>query len=147
LAAFGPWGVSQVTGRSQAGRLEALLTKQGVLTAGRWREGSPAPSWTWSEQQQIRTALFDLAIAGQLDRLRPWFQGLACDPFAPPGISLTRLQARLGTGYDAPAPPRKTVSFSSPSPYAILKIPSGAHVAGPINQWALQYNTVVSIAT
>jgi Domain of unknown function (DUF4153) len=152
LAAFGPWGVSQVTGRSQAGRLEALLTERGVLAAGRWREGSPAPKWTGTEQQQIQTALFDLATAGQLDRLKPWFQGLADDPFAAPGISLTKLQSRLGAGYglgtvySSSTTPRETVRFFSPSRQSILKIPSGGYVIGLINWWVGQ-RTAESIPT
>jgi hypothetical protein len=134
LAAFGPWGVAQVTGRSQANRLEAFLTERGVLAAGKWREGSPVPSWTQSEQQQIRTALFDLAIAGQLGRLEPWFQGQVNDPFAPPGITLTKLQSRLGAGYGAPARPRQIINFESSSP-AVLKIPSPAVLVGPFHPW------------
>jgi Domain of unknown function (DUF4153) len=145
LAALGPWGVSQVTGRSQAGRLEALLTERGVLTAGRWREGSPVPKWSGAEQQQIRTALFDLAIAGQLDRLKPWFQGLSDDPFAAPGISVTKLQARLGAGYDATAWQRETINFASNSP--VLKVPSAAYVIGPFHRWDLGPNRTNAVST
>jgi hypothetical protein len=134
LAAFGPWGASQVTGRSQAGRLEALLTERGVLASGRWKEGNPAPTWTGKEQQQIRSALSDIAITGELERLRPWFQGLSDDPFAPPGISLAKLQSRLGAGYDGAHRLRETINFASPG---VLKIPSGAYVIGPIQRWQL----------
>jgi len=137
LAAFGPWGVSQVTGRSQAGRLEALLTERGVLDAGRWREGSAAPKWSAAEQRQIQTALIDLSVAGALDRVRPWFQGLADDPFASPGVSLAKLQSRLGAGYGVAVRWRETINFVSPSP-AILKITSEAYVIGPLHPWELQ---------
>jgi hypothetical protein len=147
LAAFGPWGASQVTGRSQAGRLEALFAERGLLASGRWQEGKPVPAWKWKEQQQIRTALFDLSISGELERLKPWFQGSANDPFAPPGITLTKLESRFGASYGSNPPPRETVSFSSPSPRAILKIPSGGYAIGPINQWALQNGAVASIST
>jgi hypothetical protein len=132
--------VSEVTGRSQAVRLEALLTGRGVLTAGKWREGNPAPKWTAAEQEQIRTSLSDLAIAGQLGRLKPWFQGLADDPFAQPRISLTKLQTRLEAGYGTPGRPYQNIYFSTSLPM-VLKTPHQAYVIGPLTQWAKPIST------
>jgi hypothetical protein len=135
LAAFGPWGVSQVTGRSQSARLEAFLTERGVLSSGKWREGNPAPTWTWKERQQVQAALLELSNTGQLGRLKPWFQGAADDPFVVPANSLTNLQVRLGVNFavaDRRSP--ETVNFVTSSPM-ILKIASAAHLAGPIHLW------------
>jgi hypothetical protein len=146
LAAFGPWGVAEVTGRGQAARLEALLTERGVLAAGRWRDGNPVPTWTGKEQQHIRSALFDLAITGQLDRLKPWFQNLANDPFAPPGVSVTKLQARLGAGYDGAAWQRETINFISHSP-TVLKVSFGAYVIGPFHRWDFGPGRVKGVST
>ena len=98
VTAFGPWGIADVSVRSQFGRLEALLTAKGLLADGHWRE--PAGPIPWDRQADSPPAEKDGAIlvgdddravaAGaldvlaqthQLDRLQPWFEGQPDSPF------------------------------------------------------------------
>jgi hypothetical protein len=81
LAAYGPWSLSEVTGRSQTNRLEALLTAKGLLAGGKWQDGQSL-NWNGNEQQTIVTALDALDRTNQLHRLSPWFEGVADTPFA-----------------------------------------------------------------
>jgi hypothetical protein len=99
LGAFGPWGIADVSARSQFARLEGLLIAKGLLIDGRWRENHGPIAWDKlpagqhiapgtavlvgdDDRRIASTALDVLATTGELDRLQPWFAGQSDDPFA-----------------------------------------------------------------
>ncbi|MBZ0269949.1 DUF4153 domain-containing protein, partial [bacterium] len=76
VTSFGPWGAYATAERSQIGRMEALLTEQGLLVDGRAVVAtSPPPREVTRELSAIARYLMRHHGA---DGLRPWFEdGLA----------------------------------------------------------------------
>lgn len=130
LAAYGPLSVTEVTGRSQARQIEALLTAKGALAGGKWQEKQHL-TWAHDEQQKLITALDALELTSQLGRLKPWFEDTANSPFAGTGWRAS-LNARLNVGTYAEAQPQTILSFKTSQPRAV-KVPSESILFGPIN--------------
>jgi len=71
LSSFGPWGAAGVSQRSQAGRLERLLARNGLLAAGRLQKAArPVPV---EDEVEISRAVRFLADRGALAEIAPWF--------------------------------------------------------------------------
>ena len=87
ITAFGPWGVSSVSARSQFDRLEKFAIENGWIADGKWK-GRPNPDIRLARQadayKTVSTALKTIERSGQIDRLRPWFDGTDVDPFRKP---------------------------------------------------------------
>jgi hypothetical protein len=97
--AFGPWGVSQVSGRSQFARLEDVLSRHGSLADGKWQALGAIEKISWGDVRTVETALRTLAKTGELERLRPWFAEESDDPFATANTSrklLEAIRAKIG---------------------------------------------------
>ncbi len=71
LSSFGPWGAPGVSQRSQAGRLERLLARNGLLVAGKLQK-APRPVPVEDEAEISRAVRF-LADRGGLGAIAPWF--------------------------------------------------------------------------
>jgi uncharacterized protein DUF4153 len=159
VTAFGPWGVADVSGRSQYSRLEGLLTAKGLLLDGRWREThSPIP-WDRASQAGLHSgpgaavqvgesdrkiansALDTLSSINQLDRLRPWFAGQANSPFeagTDRAVQLDRLQRTLGLRPVAPEIGPGRIFFSQVSPTVIPLPGEPGTLIGPVALTVLQ---------
>lgn len=97
FASAGPWSALNVTGRSQSGRLIALLTEKGAVKDGKWIiEG--APDWTQTEMNNVRSSISELESARQLFRLASLFEETPSNPVSKPGLRAA-LETRLGTDY------------------------------------------------
>lgn len=168
VTAFGPWGVADVSGRSQYGRLEDLLTAKGLLLDGRWRDAHGPIPWdrasqsvsSWpgavvlvseSDRKIANSALTTLSSIDQLGRLRPWFAGQASDPFqagADPAGQLDRLQRMLAlrnTGM--PELGSERIFFSQVNPTVIPLSGEPGTLIGPVALTVLQqHQTLDTIA-
>lgn len=71
LSSFGPWGAAGVSQWSQAGRLERLLARNGLLAEGRVRK-APRPVSVEDEAEISRAVRF-LADRRGLGAIAPWF--------------------------------------------------------------------------
>ena len=135
LASFGPWGIAEVTGRSQAKLLEALLTEKGMLAEGKWLD-KELPVWPAQDRMRVGTMLNELDNAGQLDRLKPWFEGVSNSPFTNSADARRWLNYRLSVGYSPLAPgalPQSFLTFSTPRP-RVLKMTSAGYAVGPLHR-------------
>jgi hypothetical protein len=153
VGAFGPWGVGDVSARSQFARLEALLSAKGALIDGRWRATSQNPVHWGRISQTITGAIFvvgaddsmiaqsavdTLSWAGRLDWLRPWFEGDPNNPFDSkqvPAVSAEAVKRAMGlshkyVGLNAPA---RLISFSASSPLSIDLPGESGSLVGPIS--------------
>lgn len=141
---FGPWGAYGLTISSQFERLQGLLEANGVLKDGKVVAGTPA---TPDEAKTNGYSIVDsLRNAGGLDRLRPWFEGDAADPFKPsPAASgadtsymvdvsgwqqAEAINKRLN--FVSYVPDDKTV-FLMPASAIALDIDAGSKLLGPIS--------------
>ncbi|SKA10734.1 DUF4153 domain-containing protein [Consotaella salsifontis] len=68
LSSFGPWGVVDIVGRSQATRIAAEFARNGRLEADRR---------ALRRRDELRSRIMALADVGQLDRLAPLLDGQA----------------------------------------------------------------------
>ncbi len=95
LGAFGPWGASSVSLRSQLGQLEALLADAGILVEGRIEpdQGLADPQ----QVQRISGIVRYMRKTGKLDDLEAWMAAAGSRPGA--GADNDTLLARLGLDY------------------------------------------------
>lgn len=133
ITAYGPWGVADVSARSQFARLEALMIQKGWLVDGRWARPN-GTGLRYPESSTVRGALEALDVADQFHRLRPWFAGQQDDPFAEPK---DRRRQRIYALLDATSsaslfPANSSVTFNVPTPY-MISVGGRATVAGPIS--------------
>jgi Domain of unknown function (DUF4153) len=167
LTAFGPWGIAEVSGRSQFARLEALLNAKGLLENGRWRGSAGPIPWDRTAQpahagpgqailagnddrKTAASVLNVLSETGEQGRLQPWFEGQADDPFASSRsdqVVMEALQQKLGLRSPSQMPADATrVAFSATSPTAIALPGERGTLIGPIsltsNTQPLTYETV-----
>lgn len=92
LASFGPWGATAVSARSQSARLEKLLVKNDMLSAGKVRPApEPVPA---QDEGEISRIVRYLARRGEMDRIAGWCQG------APKVATGEDAMARMGLSYD-----------------------------------------------
>lgn len=78
LISFGPWGVFQVSEKSQVDRLQGFLTRNQILVEGIVQK-APAPV-PQEDSQQISSILSYLHDIHGFDRIQPWFrQSLKAD--------------------------------------------------------------------
>ena len=116
VTAFGPWGVGDVSARSQYARLEALLTAKGLLVDGRWRvmpgpipwvrgnrgrhdETGPIVLVGDNDREIAQSALNVLSLTGRLGWLQPWFESQPDDPFTKQAANtqpLTAIERKMG---------------------------------------------------
>lgn len=97
LGSFGPWGAEQVSQRSQMARLEAVLTRTGLLADGRIVPLAPdggggdggsggGGGVAREDVARISSIVSYLRESGKHRALAPWFAGtgldLASDPYA-----------------------------------------------------------------
>lgn len=78
LASIGPWGMLPVSAASQMSRLTGLLAADGLLQDGRL--ASP-PSFDYATAQDVQSIVVLLNNIGQIERIRPLFEGHAANPF------------------------------------------------------------------
>ena len=78
LASFGPWGALSASAASQTARLIQRLESVAALDGGRLRETPELPA---AAARDIHSIVWLLSEIGQLERLRPLFQGRPDDPF------------------------------------------------------------------
>ncbi len=154
VTAFGPWGIADISARSQFSRLEGLLTAKGMLVDGRWRENHGFIPWERAavphhsepgavvlagddDRKVASTALDVLAQTGQLERIRPWFEGQRENPFEglKPGQSaLDAVNLKLSLrGLTPQTVVGSRVFFSAANP-ASIALPGGepATLIGPL---------------
>ena len=73
LSSVGPWGAHGVSAWSQAGRLEKILAKNGILCAGRIvPAGEPVPA---QDEGEISRIVRYLSERDELDRVARWCDG------------------------------------------------------------------------
>jgi len=169
-SAFGPWGVGDVSGRSQYARLAALLTAKGLLADGRWHGTEQPIQWdgttlTAPSRRNVAAAAVDktdralaqsaietLWVTGQLGRLRPWFEGQPDDPFAAenqPWRVVDAVKRKLGLQYALPplAAPSPRISFSSGYPLNIALPGEPGTLVGPLSMTSLATQTTFDTAS
>ncbi len=106
LSSFGPWGAAGVSIRSQAGRLEQLLVRNGLLAAGRVRESpKPVPD---ADEAEIGRIVRYLADRRGLAAIAPWF-GTGLGGAAPEDVV-----GRMGLRYDPDYAPEDGRSGARP---------------------------------
>jgi Domain of unknown function (DUF4153) len=155
-AAFGPWGVADVAARSQYERLEALLTAKGLLANGRWRgtdrpiPWDAVPAIPHTEPGQIviigpkdritaQSAIDTLSATGQIDRLRPWFEGQPNNPFDNParGRAVDLIQQKMELRFALPPEtPGSRIFFSVSNP-TVMALPGAGTLLGPLGVTSL----------
>ena len=87
LGSFGPWGAEDASRRSQMARLEAVLTRTGILKDGRIapvaQDGGGVPR---EDVIQISSIVSYLRETGKHQAMAPWFAGskldFSSDPYA-----------------------------------------------------------------
>ncbi len=72
LTSFGPWGVYEISFRSQKSRLEALLARNGMWAAGKAVKATKDVSW--EDRKQISACLDYVSSYHGLKRLQPMFR-------------------------------------------------------------------------
>jgi len=95
LGAFGPWGATSVSLRSQLGQLEALLTDAGILIAGRIE-----PDEGLADQKQVRrisNIVSYMRRSGKLGDLKGWLAEAGASPGK--GEDNHALLAHMGLDY------------------------------------------------
>lgn len=131
----GPWGARSVTAIDQLDRLVVILEGSGSLdAAGRYVR--PAHRFDRETESRVASILVALEDVGGVDRLRPFFEGQADDPFARAesgsvGASeIARvMDVDLGRGY---GPMAKAFVFSASEPVVVETSGSG-RLIGPIS--------------
>ncbi len=92
LSSFGPWGAPSVAVWSQAGRLEKILVKNGILSDGRIRPAAePVPA---QDEGEISRIVRYLSERGGMDRIARWCEG------GSKAESEQDAMARMGLFYD-----------------------------------------------
>jgi hypothetical protein len=140
LAAYGPWSVAEVTGRSQARQLEAILTEKGMLADGKWL-GRDALALPFRDRVRLASMLGELEGVQQLHRLKPWFEGVPGSPsFSDPPEVRRWLNNRLNLDTYSPAPVgfserQAALAFETPRP-RVFKMTAAGYLVGPINRYS-----------
>ncbi len=92
LSSFGPWGAGSVSAWSQAARLEKILVKNGILSAGGIRPAAePVPA---QDEGEISRIVHYLSERDEMDRIARWFGDVA------QARSEQDAMARMGLSYD-----------------------------------------------
>ncbi len=133
FGSFGPWGANGLTISSQMQRLTALLEEQGILKDG---VVSVQTSMVKAEIGSAGSSMiFALKDADGLDRLMPWFETAASNPFHT-GDTDWLLANKLNEafGFEPPSPGTGSsvayVAFSA-NRAGSFDIPAGAVLTGP----------------
>ncbi len=130
IGSFGPWGAVGISVSDQFARLTALLESAKMLQDGRLVEPMPRPPAAVA--QQASSIIWLLSETGALDRLKPWFEGRANDPFRdkPDRWQLaSKLNEQLGFPISAASP--NSVSFTSAAPLNLWR-DGGVRIVGPL---------------
>jgi hypothetical protein len=131
LASVGPWGVLEVTGRSQTARLITFLDQKGLLRDGKWA-AEAAPEWSQVERTKMYSFISELQAARQLYRLAALFEGTAGNPFTKPDVAAA-LRQRLGINFPfIGSKPRPFFRFNAPT-YPVVMQVGNSWVFGPLS--------------
>jgi hypothetical protein len=127
LASFGPWGMIEASATWQASRLfETLRSTGAVDESGRLKD---SPTWTFEPASDVQSIVFLLDTLGQLNRLKPLFEGRADDPFVT-GDASSDLVNRVTVALDVdklPYPEDTSGTFSLASNQVTGSVPLGGY--------------------
>ena len=130
IGAFGPWGAVGISVSDQFSRLAQLLELANMLKDGRLVEPLPRPPEAMA--QQADSIIWLLSEIGALDRLKPWFEGRADDPFRGKR-DRWQLTNKIHDvlGFPNCHLPADFVSFTSAAPFDLSRA-GNVRIVGPI---------------